>query len=226
MINLKHYSDKLFKERPFRARVIVAVIALLGNATPTLLHGRPGYFEPLPVQEINFGTDSGKEFITDRELRIWAANRNLALIGDCPYRNLNDGIAAVIPHYGLDFELNSTGNRRQFLYLDMVTYMPLSNFDESRAEGYCRPSLAGETHYGPVSGFDLPVVRWLEIVINGRKAGLVYMGGGAFLNTPLVIPVEREDLVRDKIHVQLRPSTGDTYFAIWDAFISEHPPNR
>jgi hypothetical protein len=220
---LKHLSGILHRARPFTPGIF-SIITLAGAVSA--LYGNPEFIKPAPVREINFDIKGDVEFITDRELRIWAANRNLALIGDCPYRNLDDGIAAVIPHYGLEFELDSAGNQRQFLYLDMATYMPLSHYDESRAEGYCRPSLKGETHYGRASGFDLPVVRWLEILINGHKAGLVYMGAGAFLNTPLVIPVEREDLVRGKIHVLLKPSTGDAYFAIWDAFISTHPPEQ
>ncbi len=182
--------------------------------------------EELPF-EVDFTPESTAiQFITERELKVWGNARNLALIGDCPFRNLNDGVAAVIPHYGLDFELQSRGNVRQFLYLDLVTFMPLNEYDDSLASGYCRPSLNGKISHTHQSGFDMPIVHWLEVRINGVKAGLYYMGGGAFLLTPLVIPIEREHIKQGRIHVQLVPSTENGFFAIWDAFISTHPPGN
>lgn len=175
--------------------------------------------------EINFNsTVQSTRFITERELEIWASARNLAVIPDCPGRNLSDGEAAVIPHQGLEFTLSSRGLKRQFLYLDLVSFAPLQTFHRMRTDLYCQGSRDPEVRISG-SGYDLPEVHWLAVFVNGKRRKLLYLGGGVFLKTPIAIAVEREDIQKGKIHVRLSPNTGNDYFAIWDAYLSDHPPD-
>ncbi len=185
--------------------------------------------EPAPAggwfQEMNFNHEnSSSGFITSRELRIWASQRNLALAPDCPLQNLQDFEAATIPAEGISFSLQPRYHGRQYLYLDLVTYTPLSEANPEGDEGLCSPSLTGSRRVQGAE-LDLPSMQWLTIYVNGKKTRTLYMGRDVLIQSPVVIPIEREYLQGGKISVLLRPGPGDSIFAIWDAFLSRASPD-
>ncbi|MCR9142672.1 MAG: hypothetical protein NXI24_10510 [bacterium] len=154
----------------------------------------------VPV-ELNFGQDvQSPNFMTAREIEIRGRNLNLLLLPDHPGRNLQDFRAEGIPASGLEFELRAPGSGRVYLYLDLVSFEPLENAVPRK-------------------------VRWMEIFVNGHLLKTVHEGGGAFVQSPLVLLIEREHAVNRRLQVRLRPSPGDGFFAIWDAYVSRHAPD-
>ena len=183
-------------------------------------------FSPLSSQEfqsgaeIDFGARRDLDhFISAADLRNWAQGRNLRVVPDCPYRDLQDFEAEVIPPEGFTFQLEVTATRRHYLYLDLVNFRPL-HYPTARD---CRP----EGHSALIvheKGFDLPAVHWLQVYIGGKDAGLVYLGNGIFPAGPLVFTVDREQIRRGMVEVRLIPSDRNGIFAIWDGFVSQYPP--
>ena len=171
--------------------------------------------EELP-DRINFGKSAmyGR-FITASELSIWGSSRNLKLLEDCPFRDMTDFEAEVIPVHGMSFVLNAPGTGRVYLYLDLVTFLPLDKY-ESYEEDYC--SQESENIRFSESESLLPGIRWLEVLVNGKSIKTIYAGDGIYLNSPVVIAVDRENAMRRRLEITLRPSPGETFFGIWDAF--------
>ena len=160
----------------------------------------PGSARTLSPLEIDFGQDlENPNFMTARELEIRARNLNLVLLPDDPGRNLQDFRAETIPASGLNFQLRAPGSGRVYLYLDMVAFAPMEQATELK-------------------------VRWLEIFVNGHRLRTIHQGGGAFPESPQVLLIEREHTMDRELRVQLRPSPGDGFFAIWDAYVSRQPP--
>lgn len=155
----------------------------------------------LPAAEVNFNDQSEGRFVTHQELVLWARNRNLLLVPDAPHRNMQDGLARVIPASGLYFELATPLTGRAYLYLDLVAYRP----------------------HGV---YQLPKVHWLDVRANGRLLGRIYQGGGNFLQSPQILVVDREHAPDGVLRLELRPSPGDAFIAIWDAFVSKHAEMR
>ena len=154
--------------------------------------------EAAPVYEINFGLpEQGGALVTRHELELWARNRNMLVRPDSPRRNLQDELAEVIPETGLEFTLDMPGTGRAYLYLDLVGYEPLSEPETGR-------------------------VHWLEVFANGKLVATLYQGGGAFLQPPIAVLIEREHAMDRKLRVLLRPSPGDGTVAIWDAYVSRY----
>lgn len=210
-MNFKNSYHKLF------------VLLFLFHLVPLRAHQETHKYEsPLLNREILFGRESGFEYLTSRELSIWGAARNLTLVPDCSYRDLQNFEAALIPHYGLEFTLDSPATRRTFLYLDLVSFVPARDFDSSNPQKYCEISSSPMTTY-PSHQYDLPRVQWLEISINNQSVKTIYLGGRVFINSPVVIAVDRDMIRNNRIQVRLRPSDQNGYFAIWDAFLSDVP---
>ncbi|MEQ9366271.1 MAG: hypothetical protein RIF32_18675 [Leptospirales bacterium] len=153
----------------------------------------------VPV-EIDFGQDvENPNFMTAREIEIRGRSLNLLLMPDHPGRNLQDFRAEGIPASGLEFELRAPGSGRVYLYLDLVSFQPLENAVPRK-------------------------VRWMEIFVNGHLLQTVHEGGGSFVTAPLVLLIEREHAIDRRLRIRLRPSPGDGFFAIWDAYVSRHAP--
>lgn len=173
-------------------------------------------------QEIQVFPDgrTSEQYMTARELSIWGKGRNMYLLPDCPNGDLQDHIAKVIPPEGISFYLNTPGQGRVFLYLDIVSYRPLSAY---------RPHLDGNkcdternvVSFPMVKGSKFNRVRWLEVIVNNRPLGMIYQGDNLYIQSPLRLTVDREFLMRKSMHIQLIPSPGDTFFAIWDAYVSK-----
>ncbi|MBE7440379.1 MAG: hypothetical protein HS115_18155 [Spirochaetales bacterium] len=144
--------------------------------------------------EVNFAEES-PALMTAPELEIWARSRNLILVPDNPLRGLEDGLAAAIPPTGLTFHIQAPG-RMNYLYLDLVRFFP--------GKGA------------------LPQVRWLDVFFNGELVETIYSGGALRTRHPTIIPVYPEYAASGMIAVELRPGAGEAFFAIWDAFISQH----
>ena len=185
-------------------RAIVPLILLALVPTADLDSESGTFFERLksrptsewPV-EIDFGyRELAGGYVTARELEIWAGNRNLDLRDDHGARNLQDFEAEVIPSQGFHFGLRAPGRGRAYLYLDLAAYRPRPNHE-------------------------LPRVAWLEILVNGHVRGMVYLGGRAFFQNPVVITVDREHMPDRRLEITLRPSPGQNLFAIWDAYTSD-----
>ncbi len=172
-------------------RLIVYCMIILSAGT---LHADAALRLPY---EHNFGTDpQHRDYLPDREIELWARNQNLILVPDDPGYNLQDFEAETIPPYGKTFELGAPGDGRVYLHLDLVAFRPLENGD-------------------------IPRVRWLQVFVNDHLLATLYRGGGAFLESPQVILVEREHTMDRRLQVYLRPSPGDGYFAIWDAYVTK-----
>lgn len=147
------------------------------------------------LREVNFGRrELVGRFMPARELELWARNHNLDLVPDSPLRDIQDFEAEVIPEQGADFKLVAPGTGRVFLYLDLVTFRPLS----------------AETMQ----------VQWMDVLVNGQVVRTIYAGGGADLPSPVIIPIDREHMERRLLRIKLRPAPGDGFFALWDAFVS------
>lgn len=171
------------------------VFVLLAGAS---VHGQ-NHSSRIPV-EIDFGQDvENPNFMTAREIEIRGRNLNLVLLPDHPGRNLQDFRAEGIPASGVDFELRAPGSGRVYLYLDLVAFEPLENAVPQK-------------------------VRWMEIFVNGHLLRTVHQGGGVFLKTPVVLLIEREHAINRRLRIRLRPSPGDGFFAIWDAYVSRFTP--
>jgi len=147
--------------------------------------------------EINFGHDLGGPFITAKELEAWAESRNLDLVPDAPLKNIQDYEAVSVPVTGLEFTLSVPYRGRNYLYLDMVTFRERENPADIR-------------------------LQWMDIFVNGRMMKTVYLGRGAYPENPLRITIDRENAPDGKTVVFLRPSPGDSSFALWDAFTSRY----
>lgn len=199
--------------------VIYIFFSLLLGCTPAL------HSDDLPV-DINFNqyTRYGK-FITERELDIWAAARNLAVVPDCPLKELQDHEAELIPSYGMNFNLFAPGRGRTFLYLDLVTFLPRAKYDPYRVSDYCDiiPEEESIVYSDTVSRSLIPDVRWIEIIVNGRVLKRLYSGAGSFIRSPVKITVEREDAFRRNLQITLLPSPGDLFFGVWDITVSPFP---
>lgn len=129
---------------------------------------------------------------------------------------MDDFEAEVIPVQGMDFVLSAPGKGRVYLYLDLVSFVPSSRYDLQTEDNYCYPDSEKSVYKDdPVI---LPGMRWLEILVNGKSLKTVYTGNGIFLNTPIVVIVDREYAFRRTLKVTLKPSPGETFFGIWDAF--------
>lgn len=133
--------------------------------------------------------------MTFRELELWARNHNLLVVSDLNYRNLLDGQAGIIKENGLSFRLYVQQMGRNYLYLDLVTYRPNGEYQFSK-------------------------VRWMDVYGNGELLQTIYQGGGAFLESPIRIIIDREHARKGYVDIELRPSPGDGFWAIWDAFMS------
>ena len=165
---------------------------------PLLLAENSGKPKNSSPYEINFGADPNTPFRVHAELERWARNHNLLLVSDSPMRNLQDGLARVIQPGGLRFSLKMPeGVGRAWLYLDLVSYRPLGSYQFSQ-------------------------VHWLDIYSNGILLKILYQGGGSFLKTPYRLPIDREYARDGIVRIELRPSPGDSSWAIWDAFISKY----
>ncbi|MCB1314745.1 MAG: hypothetical protein KDK27_02270 [Leptospiraceae bacterium] len=154
-----------------------------------------------PVYEWNFSHENSEYFLTFQEIETRARNRNLIAIPDSPGRNILDYEAGIIPQNGLEFELDVPGQSRAFLYLDLVSYRPLTTTSGNQTEGK---------------------VHWLEVWANNQRLALIYQGGGQNIESPVILTLEREMSQNRKVVVRLRPSPGDSTFAIWDAYISRY----
>jgi hypothetical protein len=159
-------------------------------------------------------------FMTYRELAIWGSSRNLGAVADCPQHELQNHIAALIPVTGLKYNLYVPYKKRMYLYLDLVSFRPLTDFKKGSESQYCTPSLSGQSLHTEKT-FDLPQIQYLEVRFNGLPVKRIYMGGGVFPVTPVIIPVDRENVVKGVLRVELRPSGSGVFFAIWDSFISQ-----
>ena len=160
----------------------------------------------LPV-EIDFGADPAhRHFITAREMELRARSLNLLLLPDDPARNLQDFRAETIPAYGKEFELRAPGRGRVYLHLDMVSFAAL------------------DAEEGDAAATRRQKVRWMEIFVNDHLLKTVHMGGGVYVESPLGLLIEREHTMDRRLRVRLRPAPGDSFFAIWDAYVSRHAP--
>ena len=95
----------------------------------------------------------------------------------------------------MNFELRAPGTGRVYLVLDLVAFEPLEKATDLK-------------------------VRWMEVFVNGHLLETVHQGGGVFVKSPLVLLIEREHAIDRRLRIQLRPSPGDGFFAIWDAYVS------
>lgn len=173
------------------------------------------------VHEINFGKSSKYgRYITASELSQWGLNRKLSLVRDCSFRDLQDFEAEVIGASGMQFTLDAPGEGRIFIYLDLVTFLPQTHYEPSQDEQYCLSS--EESRYYPEFKNAVSGVRYLEIIVNGHSLKTVYTGEGTFLLSPVKIEVDREFIFRRKLNVTLKPSPGETFFAVWDVYTSKH----
>ncbi len=199
--------------------------------------GEPVIFTPeIPISleeqypsysEILFSNENSPDgFITYRELAVWANARNLGVVADCPIRDLQNHIAAVIPRTGFRFHLKVPEKKRMYLYLDLVSFRPLSNFQKGSEESYCLPSYSSSPFTTREKTYDLPQIHFLEVRFGGRKTARIHMGGGVFPVTPVVLPVDREHYSDGILKVELRPSGSGAFFAIWDVSLSSVPPER
>ncbi len=152
------------------------------------------------VHEIHFNTKNSNEKILDyRDLKAWGENRNFTILPDLPFRGIQDFEAAVIVPDGLSFSLDATGFHRNYLYLDMVTYTIPEKSPKKQ-------------------------VNWIDVIVNGRSLAIFYEKSQKILIvSPLIVPIEREDMPYGKIHVILKSSPNAFHFAIWDAFVTRFP---
>ena len=165
-----------------------------------------------PLYEINFGRKySSQGPVYFNELEAWARNRNLVLLPDLALRGLKDFEGTLIPSSGLRFHLDAPVFSRVYLYLDLATYKALGKIKLPRT-----------------------ALNWLEIIVNGHSLKIVYQGyqSGPFIQSPLVVPVELEQISKEgKLEILLRPDPHTSYggykarFAIWDAFVSSQHPS-
>ena len=162
--------------------------------------------------------------ITSRELAIWARGRNLIVMPDCPVR-MRDHVAELIDPRGLEFHLAAPGAGRVFLYLDFATYRPLQSHRPYLESEECRTS-DDMLYYRGTRDTGINKVHWLEIIVNGRVLKTLYQGGGTYLVSPIAVPVDREAAMGRSLKIRLLPSPGETYFAVWDAFVSRTPPTE
>lgn len=187
-------------------------IMILG--TP-LLAGSP--------REINFGSEARYgRFMSFIELESWATGRNLTVLRDCPFRDLDDGEAEIIPAEGMDFSLSSPRDGRVYLYLDMVVFRPAASYNPLTDAIHCQTGGEGVRMNNDRTQ-ELKQVRWLSVEVNGRTVKTVYAGGDVYLRSPIVIPIEREVARGGTLNVRLTVSPGDGFFAIWDTFVSVSP---
>ena len=160
-------------------------------------------------------------FITARELEIWASQRGLEITPDCPLRDLADSEAEVVSKKGSHFELFAPGSGRTYLYIDFVSFRKQGTRNRP-LEPHCYPST--EEIRLPDST-DLPV-QFLEIWVNERKISTQVFGAASQPASPLIIPVSREWMPDRRLHIELRPGPGNQLIAVWDAFLSEVPPDN
>lgn len=198
----------------------MALILILG-----LLPGLPDHpaysqtEEPFPG-EIDFGQEKRMGlFITGRELEIWASQRGLEIAPDCPMRDLADSEAEVVSEKGSHFQLYAPGRGRTYLYIDFVSFRKQGTRNRP-LEPHCYPSTE---EIRLESNTELPV-QFLEIWINGRKFSTQVFGAASQPASPLIIPVSREWMPERSLRIELRPGPGNQMIAVWDAFLSQVPP--
>jgi len=206
----------------WKKRAIVTAWTGLFFLVPSLNCTESLFSSDLPV-DINFSQNSHYgQFITGRELEIWGMSRNLALLPDCPARNLQDFEAELILPRGMVFHLLAPGEGRIFLYLDLVTFLPANRYDPYKKDEYCNSGADERSYSDRATRSLLPEVHWLEVRVNGHHMKTLYMGGGAFLASPVVIVIDREHAFRRTLEVELLPSPGDPVFGIWDVYVSRY----
>gem|GEM_PF-2334492 len=200
---------------------LLATLAILAVLTVPRFSALAESKSAFPV-ETDFGQEEimGK-FITGRELEIWASQRGLEIAPDCPLRELADSEAEVISSSGSRFDLFAAGEGRVYLYIDFVSFRKQGTRNRP-LEPHCYPS----THEIRLQeNTELPV-QFLEIYINDQKVSTQVFGAGSQPASPLIVPVTRELMPDRKIRVELRPGPGNQLLAVWDAFLSEVPPQN
>lgn len=213
------FGGRFFRTALLLALLTIATLAL--NSTPSHISDQT---DPEGSIEVDFG-GIGQPYnrITAYELSVWAANRNLALIDDCPWRDLQDHEAAIIGSPGLEFEFYPRPGKFYYLYLDLVTFRPqsasldpsdLSNCLGSTNQIYAPPT----TKTTPLPGMQL-----LEVMVNGQTMKTIYMGNDLYPDTPVKIALDPTITQHLPLRIKLRPSSKEGYFAIWDAFLSRSP---
>ncbi|MCB1166489.1 MAG: hypothetical protein KDK33_10065, partial [Leptospiraceae bacterium] len=171
-------------------------------------------------REINFGKDARMgQFITGRELEIWASQRGLEIAPDCPLRGLQDSEAEVVSARGSNFRLVAPGQGRVYLYIDFVSFRKQGTRNRP-LEPHCYPSTAEVQ----VEDTGLPV-QFLEIRANGRNLATLVIGAGAQPASPYIVAIPREYMPDRLLDIELRPGPGSQIIAVWDAFLSEVPPS-
>ncbi|HBS06263.1 MAG TPA: hypothetical protein DEA96_14945 [Leptospiraceae bacterium] len=171
-------------------------------------------------REIDFGLEKHMgQFISGRELEIWASQRGLEIAPDCPLRDLADSEAEVISSRGSSFELFAPGQGRVYLYLDFVSFRKQGTRNRP-LEPHCYPS---SNEIRLPESTELPV-QFLEIFVNGQRISTQVFGAGAQPASPLVLPITRELMPDRRLEIELRPGPGNQLLAVWDAFLSEVPP--
>ncbi len=223
-----------YPEHSLFASLFVCALLVLGAlvAPRAPLRAESRYELPsdtVPPESIQFPRQPvlpAARFVTAGELAVWARNRNLVLVDDCGLGDLRDGVAELIPSTGLRFTLSAPGKSRAFLYLDLVSFRPLPGF-RPHLTPMCDTTRDQVTI--PDSGnVQLRQPLWLEVIVNGRVVRTLYQGGGTYLQSPVRIAVDRELLRKRRLNVELRPSPGEAFFAIWDVVVSdsaEMPPD-
>ncbi|MCB1171730.1 MAG: hypothetical protein KDK25_15385 [Leptospiraceae bacterium] len=197
-------------------------LGLLSSPSSSNTESRPGQDYQAFPRERDFGQEAQMGlFITARELEIWASQRGLEITPDCPLRDLADSEAEVVSKKGSHFELFAPGSGRTYLYIDFVSFRKQGTRNRP-LEPHCYPST--EEIRLPDST-DLPV-QFLEIWVNERKISTQVFGAASQPASPLIIPVSREWMPDRRLHIELRPGPGNQLIAVWDAFLSEVPPDN
>lgn len=216
---------KVFRKARLRVAVLLfatvagSAVGQDGGPRPVRFELPPDSFPPSSIQFPVRPIDANSRFVTARELRVWARSRNLVLVDDCGLGGLRDGVAAVVPSTGLEFELIARGTGRRFLYLDIVSFVPLGAYRPHSMitcdTGRDQISFPGR------SDVQLERPLWLEVSVNGKVLKTLYQGGGTFIVPPVRITVERDVPKHGKLKVRLLPSPGEAFFAVWDVMVSD-----
>ncbi|MEQ8352168.1 MAG: hypothetical protein RH862_11835 [Leptospiraceae bacterium] len=204
--------------RPSGRTIPLAYGILILMALAPALSEAPSAFP----REIDFGYEKRMgQFITGRELEIWAAQRGLEITPDCPLRDLADSEAEIISSRGSSFELFAPGQGRVYLYLDFVSFRKQGTRNRP-LEPHCYPA---QSEIRLLENTDLPV-QFLEIYVNGSRVSTQVFGAGSQPASPLIVPITREMMPDRRLQIELRPGPGNQLLALWDAFLSEIPPER
>ncbi|MBI38905.1 MAG: hypothetical protein CMF59_04850 [Leptospiraceae bacterium] len=212
---IPHSADRAGRDR--LVRYLASASLLIAGWLPIAAEAPTAF-----PREIDFGLEKHMgQFISGRELEIWASQRGLEITPDCPLRDLADSEAEVISSRGSSFELFAPGQGRVYLYLDFVSFRKQGTRNRP-LEPHCYPST--EEIRLPEST-DLPV-QFLEIYVNGNRISTQVFGAGSQPASPLVLPITREMMPDRRLEIELRPGPGNQLLAIWDAFLSEVPPEQ